>query len=68
MNAFKLHSFRQPLHKKIINTREHGTVCGFHTGDNKKSRLPACDKFCIILSRFVETMSFASIVTAEERE
>jgi len=68
MNALKPHSFRQPVHQKIINTREHSTVCGFHTGVYKKCCQPACDKFCINLSRFGETMSFASNFTAEERE
>jgi hypothetical protein len=65
MNALKPHSFRQPLHKKLINAREHSTVCGSHIGDYKSP--PACDKFRTILSRFGETVSFASIFTVEER-
>jgi hypothetical protein len=36
MNALKPLLFRQPLHKKIINTREQSTVCGSHIGDYEK--------------------------------
>jgi hypothetical protein len=68
MNALKLHSFRQPLHKKIINTREHSTVCGIHIGGCKNVvHWHVISFISIILSRFGETTSFASIFTAEER-
>ena len=48
MNALKPHSFRQPLHLKIINARQHRTVCGFTTDENCHRHVISFVSFCYI--------------------